>query len=435
MRGAGLRSGRCYGLAWSNAGSSFSVKAKSLSVLVLFLIYAAFTSLGLPDGILGAAWPKMRADFGVPLNENWGILTFAVCGGLVSSFSSGVALRRLGVSRVLILTTFMTAFVIVGFALSPSLGVLTGLSFFLGLGNGAVDAGLNHFVASHLSSRHMNWLHGFWGVGISLGTLIVSGVLALEGTWRGAYCVVAALQFGLAVAFSFGLRSVPALAAPVGVVRDERGATARTERAVAPSLAETLALPASWASMLTFFLYCGVECGTGLWVASLLHDGRGWSAEAAGLMVTLYFSSLTLGRFSMGVVSQSMKPLRIVRGATLGVSAGVGLIAMSSLVEGSLDGGLLTALGLLLTGVSLSPIFPMLMHDTPRLVGEGHALNLIGFQSGSAQLGYTLLPIGIGTVLRWRSVEWLGGLLSALAVALFVIAAVRERLGQERATT
>jgi fucose permease len=396
------------------------VKAASLSVFVLLLIYGAFTSLGLPDGILGAAWPQMRAEFGVDLNDNWPLLTLGTCGGLLSSFLSGLALRSLGVGRVLILTTFLTAFVIVGFALSASLAVMTGLAFFLGLGNGAVDAGLNHFVASNLSSRHMNWLHAFWGVGISLGTLIVSGVLAVEGTWRSAYAVVGALQLSLALAFSFRLRSWST---------SHASAESAGERPDAPAFLSTLALPASWASMASFFVYCGIECGTGLWIASVLHDGRGWSMQAAGLMVTLFWSSLTVGRFLMGMVSQRTTPVRIVRVATLGVLLGTGLIAASTIAGKTTLAGLLTASGLLMTGLSLSPIFPMLMHDTPRCVGKGHALNLIGFQSGSGQLGYTFLPIVIGTLLRVYSTEWLGSLLTALAVALFTLVVVRERLG------
>jgi fucose permease len=421
MRGAGLRSGRCYGLAWSNAGSSFSVKAKSLSVLVLFLIYAAFTSLGLPDGILGAAWPQMRAEFGVDLSANWPILLLGTSGGLLSSFLSGLGLRYLGVGRVLIVTTFLTAVVVFGFALSPWFALLAGLAFFLGMGNGAIDAGLNHFVANHLSSRHMNWLHAFWGVGISFGTLIVSGVLALEGSWRVAYASVAALQLSLAIAFSFGLRSLSVVQVP------ESSGGGRVEP---PAFLSTFTLPASWASMGAFFVYCGIECGTGLWVASVLHDGRGWSMEASGLMVTLFWSSLTIGRFLMGAVSQWTTPARIVRAATWGVLFGTSLIAASALAGKNVMAGVLTAVGLLLTGSSLAPIFPMLMHDTPRVVGRGHSLNLIGFQSGSAQLGYTVVPIGIGVVLRLYSTEWLGTLLAGLSIVLLGLLVVRERAGR-----
>ena len=149
--------------------------------------------------------------------------------------------------------------------------------------------------------------------------------------------------------------------------------------------------------------------------------------QAAGLMVTIFWSSLTVGRFLMGVVSGRTTPAKIVQGATLGVICGTALIAASSAVSGSTIGGLVTAFGLLLTGLCLSPIFPMLMHDTPRCVGKEHSVNLIGFQAGSGTLGFAILPIVIGTVLRLYSTEWLGSLLTGLAVTLFALLVLRER--------
>jgi fucose permease len=182
--------------------------------------------------------------------------------------------------------------------------------------------------------------------------------------------------------------------------------------------------------MAAFFVYCGLECSTGLWMASVLHDGRGWSMQAAGVMVTVFWSSLTVGRFCVGLVSAKTTPLRIVQGATLGVIGGTALIALSSALAGhSAIAGALTAVGLLITGLCLSPIFPMLMHDTPRCVGQGHALNLIGFQAGSGTLGFAVIPIIIGTLLRVYSTEWLGSLLAGLAVTFFALLFLRERLG------
>jgi fucose permease len=385
------------------------------SLAVVLLIYAAFVSLGLPDGILGAAWPQMRAQFSLELNDNWLMLTLGTCGGLLSSFLSGLALRRLGVRSVLLLTTFLTATVVLSFALSPSFALISGLSFFLGLGNGAIDAGLNNFVANNLSSQHMNWLHAFWGVGISLGTLTVSGVLALGSSWRVAYLVVGLLQLTLGVAFLLGFREPAAT-------------TVHAEQQRAhPAFSDTLALPAAWASMALFFAYCGLECGIGLWISSVLHDGRGWTTEASGLMVTLYWSSLTVGRFLIGFVSQRTTAARLVRAALTATLFGTSLIALSSLISGSPLAGLCTALGLLTTGLSLAPVFPTLMHDTPRSVGRAHALNLIGFQSGTGSLGYTLLPILMGTLMRRYSTEWLGPMVFLLALALHALLAVRER--------
>lgn len=392
--------------------------AHSVRLVTLLLAYAAFMSMGLPDGILGAAWPQMRAQLGVGLNDNWLMLTLGTCGSALSSFLSGVALRKLGVGKVLVATTFLTALVICGYSFSATFALITALALLLGLGNGAIDAGLNHFVASNLSSRHMSWLHAFWGVGVSIGTLIISGVIAADGTWRTAYLIVGVLQLALALAFSLNLRSLPgAAASPSDETKVEH-----------PAFGASFRLPATWASMAAFFVYCGLECGAGLWIASVLHDGRGWSFQAAGLMVTLYWGSLTVGRFLIGTISQRMQAIRIVRVAVGGAVLGTTLVALSSLLGGQgAAAGLLMALGLLFTGLSLSPIYPMLMHDTPRCVGPGHAINLIGFQGAAGQLGFTLLPILIGSLLRAYSTEWLGPLLATLAVMLSGLLVLRER--------
>jgi fucose permease len=403
------------------------VTSSAVKIGVLLLVYAAFVSMGLPDGILGAAWPQMRAELGVGLNDNWRILALGTCGSALSSFGSGLALRRLGIGRVLVVTTFVTALAIFGYAYSPTLAFITALAFMLGLGNGAIDAGLNHFVASNLSSRHMSWLHAFWGVGVSLGTLVVSGMLAGGGTWRSAYLAIGVVQLGLAVAFVSQLRQLPkATPHAPGHVRPE---------AEHPSSGATLRLRASWASMGAFFVYCGLECSAGLWIASTLHDGRGWTTAAAGLMTTLFWASLTVGRFLIGTISQRLAAIRIVRTSVAGAIAGTLLLAASSTISHHVAAaGIVTAAALLLIGLSLSPIYPMLMHDTPRCVGTGHATNLIGFQGGIGQLGFTIIPVAVGALLEAHSTEWLGPLLVTLAITLLGLVALRERLASSIGT-
>ena len=368
--------------------------------------------MGLPDGILGAAWPQMRTELGVGLNDNWRMLALGTCGSALSSFSSGLALRRFGVGRVLVATTFVTALAILGYAHSATLTLITVLAFALGLGNGAIDAGLNSFVASNLSSRHMSWLHACWGVGVSFGTLIVSGILATGGTWRGAYLAIGIVQLTLAFAFVSQLRQLP---------QATRG-SADGEASDHPSIGATLKLRASWVSMGAFFAYCGLECSAGLWIASALHDGRGWTTAAAGLMATLFWASLTLGRFLIGAISQRFQAIRIVKAAAFGALVGSLLIATSStLGQHQTAAGVITATGLLIAGFSLSPIYPMLMHDTVRRVGAGHATNLIGFQGGVGQLGFALIPAAVGALLQAQSTEWLGAVLTALAITLLAL--------------
>lgn len=383
--------------------------SSAVKLTVLLLVYAAFVSMGLPDGILGAAWPQMRTELGVGLNDNWRMLALGTCGSALSSFTSGLALRRFGVGRVLVATTFVTALAILGYAHSATLTLITLLAFALGLGNGAIDAGLNSFVASNLSSRHMSWLHACWGVGVSFGTLMVSGVVASGGTWRGAYLAIGIVQLTLAFAFVLQRKQLPQ--ATPGV--------ANGEAASHPSFGATLTLRASWVSMGAFFVYCGLECSAGLWIASALHDGRGWTTAAAGLMATLFWASLTLGRFLIGTISQRFRAFRIVQAAACGALVGSLLIAASSaLGQHQTAAGVVTATGLLIAGFSLSPIYPMLMHDTVRRVGTGHATNLIGFQGGVGQLGFALIPAAVGALLQAQSTEWLGALLTALAVTL-----------------
>lgn len=392
--------------------------AYSPRLALLILIYAAFVGMGLPDGMLGAAWPEMRAELSVGLEDNWPMLALGTCGSAISNFSSGLALRRLGVGNVLLMTTFLTAAVILGYSLSGSFAVLSALGFFLGLGNGAIDAGLNHFAAEKLSSRHMSFLHGFWGVGVSMGTALLSLSVALGGTWRAAYLVIALLLLTLGVAFVLNRRALP------GSEHDRRSERPAEHLA----LGATLRLPAAWASMAAFFVYCGLEAGLGLWIASLLHDARGWTAQAAGLMTTLYWGSLTVGRFFIGAVSQRLRPAHLVRGAAAGAIAGTALVAGSTLLVGLGPlAGVVTAAGLLLSGLSLAPVFPMLMHDTPRSVGSSHAVNLIGFQGAAGQLGMTLLPIGLGVALSAFSLEWLGSLVLSLAVLLLALVLLRAR--------
>jgi fucose permease len=399
--------------------------------VLLAVVYAAYISMGLPDGIFGATWPQVRAEFGVSLNANWPIYIVGLAGGLISSFSAGTMLRRLGVGRLLLFTTALTAASIAGVGFSPWFTGLILLAFFLGLGNGAIDACLNHYIASHFSSRHMNWLHACWGVGVSLGTSIVSGAYALGSTWRGACLAIALVQALLAIVFLRLLKvwdSAPS-------VHSKSGDAHGTQAIPLAKAGETFRLSATWVGMAMFFLYCGIEFGTGVWTTSLLQGSRGWSIEKAALFVTLFWGSLTAGRFLIGIVSVRLGPTRVLRVSISGVILGTSLIGLSSLVTATVGSGILTASGLLITGLCLAPIYPTLMHDTPNCVGREHSANLIGYQSGAANLGLTLIPGIIGTIMKHSSLEFLGPLLLIPAVALFILFLVRERMKKERCAT
>jgi fucose permease len=393
-------------------------------VFLLSLIYAAYISLGLPDGIMGTAWPELRATFKVPLNANWPIYALGLAGGLISSLSTGALLKRSSIGRILLATTVLTSVSIAACAASPWFLLIPVFSFFLGLGNGAIDCALNHFAATHLSSRHMNWLHGFWGIGVSSGTLIVSGVFALGGSWRTACLCVALLQALLAVVFSLVLdrwRQTPV----------EPGSTpdaAPPAPASHATLRETLRVPSAWLSMLAFLLYCGIEFGTGVWTTSLLQDSRGWAPERAALWATGFWVSLTLGRFLVGLVSNRFKAIDLLKLSISGVMIGTGLISLSSLLRHTPYANALTGGGLLLIGLCLAPIYPTMMHDTPRCAGPAHAANLVGLQAAAASIGLALIPGALGTLMKYSSLERLGFMLFALAASLLLTVMLKERL-------
>lgn len=392
-------------------------------LLLLALTYVAFVSLGLPDGILGAAWPQLRAEFAVPLNANWPIYILGLCGGLISSLGSGALMRRMRTGNILLWTTVLTAGSMALCGLSPVFALIVTVAFLLGLGNGAVDATLNHHAATHLSSRHMNWLHGFWGVGVSLGTLLTSAVYAAGGDWRAACLTVAATQGAFALLFLAMLR---AWEAPPEAGCIQKSTTSHAGTA-GPRVRDTLRLPAAWVSMGSFFLYCGIEFGTGVWTTSLLQDGRGWHPDSAALCVSLFWGSLTAGRFGAGTVSNRLGSSRILSIALTGLLCGTGLLGISSLLPSGAGAGAATLAGLLLTGLSLAPIYPTLMHNTPAYVGQGHSINLIGMQAAAANVGLTFLPGLLGSFMRVTSINLLGWCLLAGACALGLLLRLRSR--------
>jgi len=399
----------------------YSPSAKS-GLLVLLLTYSAYISLGLPDGLMGAAWPQMRADLGVSLNANWPIYISGLLGGLLSGIFAGAILRRISVGQLLLFTTVLTAGSIAGCGLSPWYWPIVAIGFLLGLGNSAIDVGLNHFVATHFSSRHMNWLHACWGVGVSTGTLIISSVAALGGSWRGACLLIAGIQALLALAFFFSQRlwnSPP--------TRTSENSEPPPTPEASSSTLQSLRQPISWISLACFFLYCGTEFSTGVWTTSLLQTGRNWHADQAALMVTLYWASLTVGRFMIGLFSNRLRPIRILRIAISGAIAGTILISLSSLIPSSFASGLLTASGLLLTGFCLAPIYPTMMHDTPACIGRSHAVNLIGLQAAAANIGLTMVPGILGTCMKHSSLEYLGPSLVLMALALLYMVNLREK--------
>ncbi len=372
-------------------------------VTLLAVIYLAFISLGLPDSVLGVAWPSMRVMLVQPL-EAVGLVTLILtaCSAL-SSFASGAVLKRFGIGPVVMLSGFLTGFALLGFALVPSFAWILLLAVPLGLGAGSVDAGLNHFVAEHYTSRHMNWLHGCWGIGASIGPFIMGAALAGASGWQGGYKTIALIQLVLALLFLLTLRLWQ---------REHSTPRSGADQNRNHSRPKALVAWAPWLAACQFLVYATIEVGTGLWTASILVDERRFDAPTAALWVSCFFGAIMAGRFAVGFITTRLGNRRLVRIGQGTALAGALLFA----VDGLPDPVSLAALVLL--GLGGAPIYPSLMHETTRRFDAITARKVVGRQVAFAYLGAALGPAALGLL---GAHVGLGAIMPALVVALLLL--------------
>ncbi|MER7417574.1 MFS transporter [Micromonospora peucetia] len=380
---------------------------------LLLLAYLAFVSLGLPDGLIGVGWPSIRSEFGVPTEAVGLVLTAGTAGYLTSSVLAGFTLARLGVGWLLAGSTLLASLALTGYTLSPGLALLVGCALVLGLGSGAIDSGLNAYAAGAFGPRHMNWMHAFFGLGVALGPLIMTGALTAGLSWRWGYGLVAAAQLVLAAAFALTVRAwrdrAPA--------REPAGSAAGAATVAAPTavpVRETLRLPAVWLGAAAFVVYVAIEVAAGLWAFLLLTEGRGLGAAVAGVCVSGYWGSLFVGRVVQGVVAERLSVAVVLRGSLVAMAAGAVLVALPAPAW-------VAVTGLFVVGFAAAPVFPLLTLTTAERVGAAHADRTIGLQIGAAGLGAALVPAGIGVLLGNTSVELLGPALVVLALGLIAL--------------
>ncbi|HYD98977.1 MAG TPA: MFS transporter [Alphaproteobacteria bacterium] len=376
----------------------------SQRTLLALLAFIAFTSLGLPDGLLGVSWPSIAGDFGRPLDSLGLLVSATTAGYLAASFSSGTVLRLLPIGTVLALSTLAAAVALLGFALAPSWGLVLLLGFVAGLGGGAIDAGLNAYGARHFSPRTLNWLHAFFGLGTTIGPLIATAVLGAGEVWRLGYVIVGTAQMALAATF-FLTRE-----------RWAGGADSESQDApppAAPSIS-TLRRPIVWLGMLMFFFYCGIELAAAQWSYSLMVLGRGVSETTAGLYVSLYWGSLMVGRVLFGFVANSVPLVRTLRLCIVGSILGALLFWLNPTE-------LLSVAGLMMIGFFFAPVFASLISLTPSRVGQEHANSAIGFQVASAALGGATLTGLAGVLARSFGLEVIGLVIFSAAVLLLAL--------------
>jgi len=369
-----------------------------ITAILLLIIYLAFVSLGLPDGIMGVAWPEMRHTFSMPLAGAGYLTVVATIGTVISAFSSGHILKKYGTGLVVGVSCILTGLGMLGFGLSRSFFFLVLLCIPLGIGAGAVDTGLNDYVATHFSSRHMNWLHACWGLGAFCGPLIMTQAIVAGGSWRIGYIAVAVIQLTLALIFLLTLRLWSLHSPEHEKVRKAAASAVKSavhaplQQRVQNGFRMILHRKGLLSAMLVFFFYVGTETCIGLWSASYLRSARHVSVFNAGIWVSVFYLSITVGRILIGFFVEKIGTRTSVRlGSVISV---IGFVCLILPVATEV----LCPVGLCLIGLGFAPMYPCTMQDTPLRFGREFSQIAIGYQMGMANIGYTLLPILVGAV-------------------------------------
>ncbi len=387
---------------------TFWTKVKNHPSLGLILLaFIAFIALGLPDGLLGVGWPSIRAGFSIPLDAIGLLLTASITGYTTSSFLSGFLLSRMGVGRMLAASCFLTGLALIGYTLVPQWWMMVLLGVFAGLGAGAIDAGLNTYVAAHFGEGLMQWLHASWGVGITSGPIIMTLGLTLWNQWRFGYRVVGVFQIALAVGFMLTLAMWSKNGAPGGA---EAGEEKKLTDYKTP-IGETLRQPMVWLSVLLFFLYVGAETALGTWTYTLLTESRGVAHALAGFFAGSYWFTFTVGRIAAGVVARRVGVNRLVLGGLVGALLGSVLLIWNPSQFANL-------LAVAVIGLAIAPIFPAMMSGTRTRVGDKFAANTIGMQMATTGLGIAVIPSLMGVLARQISLEVIPVSLLAVYAAL-----------------
>lgn len=356
-----------------------------MATFFLVIIYLAFISLGLPDSLLGSAWPVMQLDLGAPFSAA-GIISMVITGGtIVSSLNSARLLHKFGTAVITFVSALFTAVALLGFALAPSLVWLFLLAIPLGLGAGAIDSGLNAYVAMHYKAHHMSFLHCFWGVGATLGPVILAQFMGGTSSWRGGYFAIAMIQFVLVVILFFTL---PLWKGQGG----EPMQSAEDEPTVHASNLSLMRIKGVPFALLAFLFYCGAELTMGLWGSSFLVSAKGLLPADAARWVSMYYAGITMGRLITGLVTMRLSSKTLIRTGLVVALVGAALLLLP------LD-PLFSLAGFVLIGLGFAPAFPCMLHETPVRFGKTNAQAVMGLQMAFAYIGNTVLPPAIGWVI------------------------------------
>lgn len=378
-------------------------------LLLLAVIYLAFISLGLPDSLLGAAWPTIRVEFDVPLSY-MGIISMIISGGtIISGLMSERLTKKFGTRAVTIVSVFLTAVALWGFSASTEFYQMCLWGIPYGLGAGAIDAALNNYVALHYSSRHMSWLHCFWGVGTIISPYIMSYALT-HTAWTNGYRMVSYLQFGIAAVLlvTLPLWNINKSAA------EEKGNTKIL------GIRGALKIKGVPYLLVGFMSYCAAEATTMLWASSYLEGTRGAAKDEAAAFGSLFFIGITAGRFLTGFISDKLGDNNMIR-------LGVG-IALLGVVLITLPVKLTSVIGFIIIGLGCAPVYPCIIHSTPSNFGAENSQGIIGIQMASAYVGSTFMPPIFGLIANHISLKLMPLYLAFFLILLLLMISKTERL-------
>jgi len=368
--------------------------------LLLAIIYISFISLGLPDALLGGAWPTMQQEFGVPVSYA-GIISMIICmGTIVSSLLSDRMTKYFGTGKVTAISVATTAAALFGFSVSDSFIMLCIIAVPYGLGAGGVDASINNYAAVHYASRHLSWLHCMWGIGASAGPYILAAAMT-KGEWNLGYRWVAMVQIVLTVVLFLTLP----------LWKEQKTQEENSLKAKPLSIKEIFAIPGAKEIMTAFFCYCALESTAGLWASSYLVMQFGVTEEAAAGLATLFYTGITVGRAASGFITYKLNDKNMIRlGSTI---IGLGVFAMLLPL-----GEKASMAGIVLAGLGCAPVYPCIIHSTPGHFGADKSQAIIGVQMACAYIGSCFMPPLFGILANHISAGILPFYLGALLVLM-----------------
>lgn len=379
--------------------------------ILLVIIYISFISLGLPDALLGSAWPSMYGEMGVPVSFAGVISMIIALGTIISSLQSDRVTRKLGAGVVTAVSVAMTAAALFGFSISDSFFALCLWAVPYGLGAGSVDAALNNYVALHYTSRDMSWLHCMWGVGTIVGPNVMGYALTNGMTWNRGYFYISLLQIVLSAALFLSLPIWKKMEKEKGIVKQPEG---QEKREKALTLKEIIAIPGAKEIMIAFFCYCAVEQTAMLWGSSYMVLHNGISAERAAAYASLFCIGITAGRFVSGFLTMRFSDRQMIRGGQTLIITGIVVLVLPL-------GSMAAVAGLVMIGLGCAPVYPCIIHSTPACFGPERSQALIGVQMASAYVGTCLMPPLFGLIANHISASLLPVYLLVIAVLMTVM--------------